>query len=113
MRGKSVLGDLCRENVVRRRSEDLIKDCIYNFPLIYEVTGPRYALNCFATPVETRSPPGRKHLVGIMAGDAGTDMKKIVEMHRIMKRCLLKKEGSPRRKVVGVGIRAEMRIIAW
>jgi hypothetical protein len=24
---------------------------------IYEVTSPRYALRCFATPVEARSPP--------------------------------------------------------
>ena len=30
------------------------------FPLINEVTGPRYALHCFATHVETRSAPEKK-----------------------------------------------------
>jgi len=27
------------------------------FQLIYEVAGPRYALHCFATHVEAKSPP--------------------------------------------------------
>ena len=30
---------------------------LYLFQLIYEVAGPRYALLCFATHVEARSPP--------------------------------------------------------
>jgi len=30
---------------------------LYFFQLIYEVAGPRYALLCFATHVEARSPP--------------------------------------------------------
>jgi hypothetical protein len=31
---------------------------LYFFQLFYEVTGPRYALHCFVTHVETGSPPG-------------------------------------------------------
>jgi hypothetical protein len=30
---------------------------LYVFQLIYKVTGPWHAPNCFATHVETRSPP--------------------------------------------------------
>ena len=30
---------------------------LYFFQWFYEVTGPRYALHCFVTHVETRSPP--------------------------------------------------------
>jgi len=31
--------------------------CDYWFPAFYEVAGPRYALRCFATHVEAKSPP--------------------------------------------------------
>lgn len=35
---------------------------------IYEVTSPRHALRCFATPVETRSPPSSKPILADQVG---------------------------------------------
>lgn len=42
---------------VRRPERNGRRWRLLRFQRIYEVTGPRYALRCFATHVETRSPP--------------------------------------------------------
>jgi hypothetical protein len=41
---------------------------LFGFQLIYEVAGPRYALRCFATYVEARSPPVR-YCIAFVAGE--------------------------------------------
>ena len=41
----------------RRRERNVRRSQLLRSRWIYEVTGPRYALHCFITHVETRSPP--------------------------------------------------------
>ena len=47
---------------VRRPERNGRRWRLLRFQRIYEVTGPRYALRCFATHVETRSPPTLRYL---------------------------------------------------
>lgn len=46
-----------RRAAIKRLQRTFCRLQLLFFPLINEVTGPRYALHCFATHVETKSAP--------------------------------------------------------
>jgi len=60
--------DGVREAAIKRllRTIDRLQLLISGW--IYEVTSPRHALRCFATPVETRSPPSSKPILADQVG---------------------------------------------